>query len=66
MRELDQLLGWYLDMRYEQAGVEGKAAFAELLEQADPELWHWLQGNGAPDNSRWRGIIDEIRTCHCV
>ncbi|MFT3789656.1 MAG: succinate dehydrogenase assembly factor 2 [Rudaea sp.] len=62
MRELDQLLGWWLDARYERAGTEAKAAFAELLEQPDPELWHWLQGHGAPSDVRWRAVIDEIRT----
>ncbi len=62
MRELDQLLGWYLDERYERTGVEERTAFAELLEQPDPELWRWLQGHGSPEDGRWRAIIDEIRT----
>ena len=62
MRELDQLLGWYLDARYARAGDDAKVAFVELLDQPDPELWHWLQGHGAPDDARWRGVIDEIRT----
>ena len=62
MRELDQLLGGWLDTHYAQADEKAKAAFAELLEQPDPELWHWLQGNGAPDDVRFRCIIDEIRT----
>lgn len=62
MRELDELLGWYLDARYERAGGAMKTAFAELLEQPDPELWHWLQGHGAPGDARMRAIIDEIRT----
>lgn len=62
MRELDQLLGWYLDARYARADDIVKAAFATLLEQPDPDLWHWLQGNAVPDDALWRGIIDEIRT----
>jgi antitoxin CptB len=62
MRELDQLLGWYLDSRYAQADEVKKTAFASLLEQQDPELWHWLQGHGSPDNVFWRAIVDEIRT----
>ncbi|MBN8884385.1 MAG: succinate dehydrogenase assembly factor 2 [Rudaea sp.] len=62
MRELDQLLGWYLDTRYESADGTAQAAFAELLEQPDPELWHWLQGHGAPEDVRFRAIVDEIRT----
>lgn len=66
MRELDQLLGWYLEERYAHADGAIKAAFAELLEQPDPELWHWLQGQGAPDDARFRGIVDEIRSRHRV
>ena len=62
MRELDQLLGGWLDMHYVHADEAAKAAFAELLEQPDPELWRWLQGQGAPDDLRFCRIIDEIRT----
>ena len=62
MRELDQLLGGWLDVHYAHAGEKTRAAFAELLEQPDPELWHWLQGHGAPDDAHWRAVIDEIRT----
>jgi antitoxin CptB len=60
MRELDQLLGWYLEARYPGATKEDKAAFAALLEQPDPELWAWLTGAALPQPA-WRAIIDEIR-----
>ena len=62
MRELDQLLGWLLDARYERADASEQSAFRDLLEQSDPELWRWLQGHGAPERADWRGVIDEIRT----
>ena len=62
MRELDQLLGWYLETRYAQAADEKKAAFSTMLEQPDPELWDWLSGHGSPVVPDWRAIIDEIRT----
>jgi len=61
MRELDQLLGWYLDTRYAHGDEAAKLAFSTLLEQPDPDLWDWLSGRSVPENSRWRGIIDEIR-----
>jgi antitoxin CptB len=61
MRELDHLLSWYLDARYPQVDNATKAAFSTLLEQPDPDLWHWLQGNAAPDDPGWRFIVDEIR-----
>jgi antitoxin CptB len=62
MRELDQLLGWYLDARYANADVATQAAFATLLEQQDPQLWDWLSGRTQPDEPGWREIVDEIRT----
>ena len=62
MRELDQLLGWYLVARYPSASEVDKAAFSALLEQPDPELWTWLIGDAVPANAEWRAIIDEIRT----
>lgn len=62
MRELDQLLGWYLDVRYAQVDDAAKAAFSTLLEQQDPQLWDWLTGRSQPADQRWRGIVDEIRS----
>jgi antitoxin CptB len=61
MRELDQLLGWYLDTRYAQVDDATKDAFSTLLDQQDPDLWNWLTGRTAPDDASWRRIIDEIR-----
>ena len=61
MRELDQLLAWYLDTRYTNAGEAQKAAFSSLLERQDPELWSWLMGRSIPDDPGWRVIVDEIR-----
>lgn len=62
MRELDQLLGWYLDVRYPTAAEADKAAFSTMLDQADPDLWAWLLGQSHPESPQWRSIIDEIRT----
>jgi antitoxin CptB len=61
MRELDQLLGWYLAARFPQAGVERRAAFVELLDQPDPDLWGWLIGREQPPRADWHAIVDEIR-----
>ena len=61
MRELDQLLGWYLDARYEKVDDAAKAAFSTLLDQQDPQLWNWLSGQAVPTQVDWRSIIDEIR-----
>ena len=61
MRELDQLLGWYLEMRYPSSDDAAKDAFSTLLDQQDPELWDWLMGRALPAFGPWRRIVDEIR-----
>ena len=62
MRELDQLLEWYLDARYAAADNSKQSAFAEMLEQQDPELWSWLSGASIAPVTAWKQIVDEIRT----
>jgi len=61
MRELDQLLGWYLDTCYMQANAVERHAFSVLLEQQDPDLWNWVNGREQPPDPTWQRIIDEIR-----
>lgn len=65
-RELDQLLGWWLDSRYADASVDLRRAFAELLEQQDPQLWDWLVGHGVATDVGQAAVINEIRTRHRV
>ncbi|MBS0556479.1 MAG: succinate dehydrogenase assembly factor 2 [Proteobacteria bacterium] len=66
MRELDQLLGWWLDARFAQAGNAEKSAFSTLLDAQDPQLWDWFCGRGAPHDPGQRRIVDEIRNRDCV
>jgi antitoxin CptB len=61
MRELDQLLGWWLDARFAQAAAAAQCAFADLLEEQDPQLWDWLSGRAVPPRGDWQRIVDEIR-----
>lgn len=60
-RELDALVGWWLDARYAAAAPALQAAFAELLEVQDPDLWNWLVGREAASRADWQLIVDEIR-----
>lgn len=60
-RELDQLVGWWLEQRYPGADAALRAGFAGLLEQQDPDLWNWILGKGAPDDPQQARVIDEIR-----
>ena len=63
-RELDQLVGWWLDERHPSATAEQQSAFAALLEAQDPDIWDWVMGRGRPDDSEQAAIIDAIRTRH--
>lgn len=60
-RELDALVGWWLDTRYAQSDASLQAAFADLLEVQDPDLWNWLVGREAATRADWQVIVDEIR-----
>jgi antitoxin CptB len=64
-RELDRMLGWWMDARFADADALTQADFDALLDCADPDLWDWLTGHADP-GSRFAAIIDEIRTHHRV
>ena len=65
-RELDRLLGHWLEASYLSAPPTSQQAFSRLLEHADPDLWDWLLGHGAPADKDEATLIDEIRTRHRV
>ncbi len=44
MKELDIVLGWYLDDCFPAAPEAERQAFIELLAIEDPVIWHWLVG----------------------
>ena len=64
-RELDTMLGWWMDARFAETDAANQANFDALLDCADPDLWDWLTGHADPA-PRFATIIDEIRTHHCV
>ena len=61
-RELDALVGWWLEHRYRAADAALQQAFDALLDVQDPDLWNWLVGRDTAPRSDWQRIIDEIRT----
>ncbi|WP_440221585.1 succinate dehydrogenase assembly factor 2 [Dokdonella sp. MW10] len=63
-RELDQVLGGWLDQRYPTADDAARAAFARLLDRQDPDLWDWIVGHGRPDDAGEAAVIDDIRARH--
>lgn len=44
MRELDVLLGRYLDRRWAQADIGERVSFERLLAVEDDLLWRWFMG----------------------
>jgi antitoxin CptB len=63
-RELDALLGGWLDERFAGADPVMQQAFDELLDNQDPDLWDWIMGHAAAPRADWQVIIDDIRARH--
>ena len=61
MRELDELLTWYLEHDYGSASAAERDAFARLLDLPDPDLFGYLVGRDAPTEESIRHVIARIR-----
>ncbi|GAB3355235.1 FAD assembly factor SdhE [Lysobacter tyrosinilyticus] len=62
MRELDQLLGRYLDREWRQSSEAERVVFLRLLETEDDRLWHWFMGHETSDDGEIQTLVDCIRT----
>ncbi len=60
-KELDRILGGYLEEDYAQAPVELQHAFIALLEVQDPDIYDWLMGAQTPDTELFKNIIRVLR-----
>lgn len=60
-RELDALLGGWLEAHRALPDASQIDAFDALLDQQDPALWDWLMGHAEPPRADWRAIITDIR-----
>ncbi len=60
MRELDELLLSYLDVRYPHADDDEKAAFQAVLSLADPELNGYLLQRQTPASEPIARVINHI------
>jgi antitoxin CptB len=63
-RELDALLGGWLDERFATADDARQQAFDAMLDAPDPDLWDWVMGHARPPRPDWQAIIDDIRARH--
>jgi antitoxin CptB len=61
MRELDVMLTRYLDRAWDAASPAERAAFAQLVEMQDPQLFGYLVGRTAPVEESQRAVIDAMR-----
>jgi len=61
MRELDLLVGGWLENYYASASSELQAGFRQLLESPDPELYAWLTGRYRPQDPVLARLVDVIR-----
>lgn len=60
-RELDALLGSWLNERYAQADAQMRADFDRLLDVQDPDLWDWLMGHSQPADAGFVALVEDIR-----
>ena len=64
MLELDSMLTRFVDRRYGALSSEQQAGFRRLLEAEDDQLWDWLSGRAAPDDTQGLAdIVRQIRDC---
>jgi succinate dehydrogenase flavin-adding protein (antitoxin of CptAB toxin-antitoxin module) len=60
MKELDLLLGRWLEQRWPGADDSRRRDFEWLLEQPDPDLADWLIGGGRPAGRTRAALVDDI------
>ena len=60
LKELDLLLGGWMERRWSQADAGERACFARLLELPDPELAACLLGGAPHPDARLAALVDEI------
>jgi antitoxin CptB len=60
MKELDVLLGRWLEHRWPEADESRRRAFQWLLEQPDPDLADWLIRGGRPTDEVHAALVDDI------
>ncbi len=62
MRELDQLLGRYLDREWRLASEAERGVFLQLLECEDDKLWHWFMGSETAIDGEIAQLVERIRS----
>lgn len=61
-RELDLLLGRFLEQQWDQAPAEVQAAFERLLALQDPDIYALLTGKRRAPDPELADVVERIRT----
>ncbi len=61
MREMDVILGGFLEQRYETLSPDLAAAFAELAELEDPDLWPLITGKKPAATPEQAEVLQRLR-----
>ncbi|MBM2830238.1 MAG: succinate dehydrogenase assembly factor 2 family protein [Gammaproteobacteria bacterium] len=61
IREMDLLLQYFIEKRFDLLTNEEKDAFEQLLEQQDLDIMAWIMGRAEPPNEQIRHLIEIIR-----
>jgi len=61
-RELDRMLGGFLESSFLTLKLDQQYAFERLLECEDDSLWDWLSGLKDPADGALREVVEKIRT----
>ncbi len=61
MRELDLILGGFLESGYGRLSAEQQRMFADLLEFPDQTLLDWLMGRATPTEIEAAALVKRIR-----
>lgn len=60
MREMDLLLGGFLEQYYPAASIELQQSFTALLDEIDQDILDWIMQRQAPP-AHYIDIIDHLR-----
>jgi antitoxin CptB len=64
MRELDAVLGSFLEHGYDALSEPQKALFGQFLELQDPELYAYVLGRAQPEDPALADLLERIRNSH--
>ena len=64
MRELDAILGRYIDGLKGGLTIKEEDALSRLLDSEDDKLWDWLSGKQQCPHSELTEIVDVIRSAN--